>query len=127
MVRGRPFAKGEKAAKGKGPRQKKLEAEAKKPAKDGTRRGRPTNAEVVSLLAWLDKESEALGGISPREQARRNIVRLLRAGDKDATRMVWQYAEGPPPKEKDQGQMTIKFVYDSEIHGGADGSIPPAA
>lgn len=127
MARGRPFGKGDKAAKGKGPRQKKLAAEAKKPAKDGTRRGRPTNAEVVSLLAWLDQESEALGGVSPREQARRNIVTLLRAGDKDATRMVWTYAEGPPPKDKDLGEMTFRLVYDGEIHGEAGDHTPPAA
>jgi hypothetical protein len=125
MVRGRPFAKGEKAAKGKGPRQKKLDAEAKKPAKDGTRRGRPTNAEVVSLLAWLDQAADKLGGVSPREKARQNIVELLRAGDKDATRMVWAYAEGPPPKDKDKSDVTIRFAYDNEVHGAADG--PTAA
>lgn len=123
MVRGRPFAKGQKAAKGKGPRQQKLQAEAtKQPAKDGTRRGRPTNAEVMSLLAWLDEAAEKLGGLSPREKARQNIVELLRQGDKDATRMVWAYAEGPPPKDKDKSDVTIRFAYDHEVHGAADGS-----
>ncbi len=118
MARGKPFKKGNKAAKGKGPKQvKRQQEQIKPPASDGTRRGRPTNDEVVSLLTFLDARSELLGGVSPREEARRQMLNLLKEGDKDIVRMVWVYCEGPAPKGDNQ-QQTIVVKYEE---------LPPTA
>lgn len=113
MARGKPFPKGNKAAKGKGPKQKKREQEQiKPPASDGTRRGRPKNEEVLSLLTFLDQQTAELDGVSPRQEARKQMLKLLKAGDKDIVRMVWVYCEGPAPKGDTNQQQTITVKYE---------------
>ena len=97
------FKKGNKAAKGKGPRQKA-----------NPTAHRPTNKAVETLLHTLNTPSEILGGLTPREKALENVCKKLNEGCVRTTERVLEYTDGPPVakvQNEHSGKIVIEKVY----------------